>query len=266
MRYERHIVQYLPECAEFDPQLAYRLKPGRCRFHNREYDHEIVVNSAGMRDREEALDGAADRRRGRLVRDGLGRGAVGDRAAAVLGELTGEKTLERRRALATARRARCCCCARSTSPAAHTLVIQYCENDFIENARFVRADGRLPTMAAARVRARSSRDHLADDALLARASTCGDVLPLLWWAARGGDGSPTGCATAPSRRACSCDVLAPRFEPARRPLRVIVFEAMYTRRRSARASARSSRELARAARSCRPGSSELPGDRPDARS
>src|SRR2546426_1401222 len=52
MRFERHIVQYLPECAEFDPRLAYRLEPGHCRFSNREYDDEIVVNSAGMRDRE----------------------------------------------------------------------------------------------------------------------------------------------------------------------------------------------------------------------
>src|SRR5262249_39758267 len=92
MRFERHIVQYLPEGAEFDPHLAYRLKPGRCRFTNREYDHEIPVDSAGMRDREDALV------RPRIVVTGdsfaMGWGVAQDETlAARLAALTGEKTL-----------------------------------------------------------------------------------------------------------------------------------------------------------------------------
>ena len=54
MGFERHILQFLPECARFDPQLGYRLKPGHCRFQNPEYDHDMFVNPAGLRDREEA--------------------------------------------------------------------------------------------------------------------------------------------------------------------------------------------------------------------
>ena len=44
--------------------------------------------------------------------------------------------------------------------AAHTLVIRYCENDFIENARFVKARGRLATMASGEYQT-TVAEHLA---------------------------------------------------------------------------------------------------------
>jgi lysophospholipase L1-like esterase len=39
----------------FDPGLFYTLRPGSCRFSNREYDTTLHVNSQGLRDDEEAL-------------------------------------------------------------------------------------------------------------------------------------------------------------------------------------------------------------------
>jgi hypothetical protein len=54
-RIDRKIIQYLPECARYDGELSYTLKPGTCRFQNREFDVEYRINSAGLRDDESSL-------------------------------------------------------------------------------------------------------------------------------------------------------------------------------------------------------------------
>lgn len=53
--YERNMIQYLPECARYDAELGYTLKPGICRFTNREFDVECRINSIGVRDDEASL-------------------------------------------------------------------------------------------------------------------------------------------------------------------------------------------------------------------
>ncbi|HKA13468.1 MAG TPA: hypothetical protein VKH41_00500 [Myxococcota bacterium] len=221
MRFERHILQYLPECAEFDPTLAYRLKPGRCRFHNREYDVEIVVNSAGLRDREEALD------RPRIVVTGdsfaVGWGVAQEETlSAVLAGLTGEKTLNAAQpSYGTAREM--LLLRKLDLSAAHTLVIQYCENDFIENARFLKRNGQLSTMAPDEYQA-TVEQHLGDTRYYP-GKHLRHLLPLFWWAARGGD---------PTDYVRDCTIEAPTFVRVldraglrAGPLRVIAFEAMY---------------------------------------
>ena len=55
MNTERAIPQYLPDCARFDAELGYTMRPGHCRFTNREFSVAIAVNSKGMRDDEAAL-------------------------------------------------------------------------------------------------------------------------------------------------------------------------------------------------------------------
>jgi hypothetical protein len=55
MHWERSIVQYEPRCTRFDAELAYTLRPGRCRFANREFDVQLAINSLGVRDEERAL-------------------------------------------------------------------------------------------------------------------------------------------------------------------------------------------------------------------
>jgi hypothetical protein len=44
-----------PKCSRFDEQVLYTLRPGQCRFTNREFDTHFRINSAGLRDEEEAL-------------------------------------------------------------------------------------------------------------------------------------------------------------------------------------------------------------------
>jgi hypothetical protein len=56
LHHDRTLVQAMPECARYDPGLFYTLKPGSCRFKMREFDVEIRVNSAGLRDDEESLE------------------------------------------------------------------------------------------------------------------------------------------------------------------------------------------------------------------
>ncbi|MEM7037026.1 MAG: hypothetical protein AAF570_08620 [Bacteroidota bacterium] len=54
--YDQQVIQYLPECAEYDSLLFYRLKPGSCTFSNREFSTTLHINSAGFRDDEASLD------------------------------------------------------------------------------------------------------------------------------------------------------------------------------------------------------------------
>jgi hypothetical protein len=55
LAHDRNLIQAMPCCARFDPELFYTLKPGRFRFRNREFDDEFDVNSLGLRDTEAAL-------------------------------------------------------------------------------------------------------------------------------------------------------------------------------------------------------------------
>ena len=221
VRYERHIVQYLPECAEFEPQLGYRLKPGRCRFHNREFDHEIFVNSTGMRDREEALVRPAIVVTGDSIAMGWGV-AQSETLSAVLAELTGAKTLDA--AISSYGTAREMILLRRVDlSAAHTLVLQYCENDYVENSAFLRNGARLPTMDEDTYRG-LVRAHHADTRYWP-GKHLRHLLPLLGWAARGHQ-------SGPEPRDCAVDarVFLDVLDRAglQGPLRVVAFEATYT--------------------------------------
>jgi hypothetical protein len=55
LAHDRNLIQAMPCCAQFDPQLFYTLRPGRFHFENREFDDEFDVNTLGLRDAEGAL-------------------------------------------------------------------------------------------------------------------------------------------------------------------------------------------------------------------
>ncbi len=57
LRHDRVMAQALPECAVYDPGLFYTLRPGSCRFRNREFDTTLRINSMGVRDTEDTLKG-----------------------------------------------------------------------------------------------------------------------------------------------------------------------------------------------------------------
>jgi len=52
---DRKIIQWLPECGQYDGQLGYTLRPGRCTFSNPEFKIECRINSLGVRDDEVSL-------------------------------------------------------------------------------------------------------------------------------------------------------------------------------------------------------------------
>jgi hypothetical protein len=220
MGFERHILHFLPECAEFDPQLGYSLKPGHCRFQNPEYDHDIFVNSAGLRDREEALDRPAIVVTGDSFAMGWGV-AQSETLSAVLAELTGERTLNAARpSYGTAREMLLLSLLDLT--AAHTLVIQYCENDYTENTVLLRDPGWLRTMTPETYRAMVAQ-HLGATRYWP-GKHLRHMLPLLWWSARGDvPPEPRDC---PIDARVFLDVLDRAKLPG--PLRVVAFEATYT--------------------------------------
>ena len=55
--FDARMIQVLPECARYDTQLVYTLKPGHCIFRNREFSTDVYVNSLGLRDDEDSLKG-----------------------------------------------------------------------------------------------------------------------------------------------------------------------------------------------------------------
>jgi len=48
--HDRQVLQCKPECAQFDPDLFYRLRPGMHQFNNREFKTQFTVSNAGFRD------------------------------------------------------------------------------------------------------------------------------------------------------------------------------------------------------------------------
>ncbi|HEY5604582.1 MAG TPA: hypothetical protein VIM41_15880 [Gammaproteobacteria bacterium] len=55
-RFDRNVIQVMPECAQYDPYVTYLLKPGECLFENREFSTKYHINSLGLRDDEESLE------------------------------------------------------------------------------------------------------------------------------------------------------------------------------------------------------------------
>jgi hypothetical protein len=53
----RNLVQFDESCARYDPVVTYTLKPGTCTFDNLEFTTELHVNRLGLRDGNDALAG-----------------------------------------------------------------------------------------------------------------------------------------------------------------------------------------------------------------
>ncbi|MCK6451602.1 MAG: hypothetical protein L6R19_12215 [Alphaproteobacteria bacterium] len=150
MRKDRRIVQYLADCAVWDPEVTYTLKPGaRCVVANREHAVEYAANRAGLRDDDAAL---ADPR---IVVLGdshaIGWGvAAGETFAKALGRDLGMVVLNAAMSsYGTAREL--ALYQRLKLDGVKALVIQYCDNDYEENQRLA-ARGSLDITPEARYR------------------------------------------------------------------------------------------------------------------
>jgi len=131
---ERNIIQLDPDCARFDPEVLYTLRPGTFTFSNREFRTTYHVNSLGMRDSEDALQGPEVLVAGDSY--AMGWGVEQDETfAALIRKTTGLRTLDTAiSSYATVREM--LLLDRVDRSKARFLVLQYCRNDFEENARF----------------------------------------------------------------------------------------------------------------------------------
>lgn len=156
-RTDRKIVQYLPECGRYDEGLSYTLKPGTCRFKNREFDVEYRINSAGLRDDESSL-ASPD-----IIVLGdshaMGWGVEQQQTfAALIEQQTGMKVLNAAiSSYGTAREMKMLC--RLDRANLKYVIIQYTDNDILENREYSKHGNQLPIMS------RDEYDRLVADHL-----------------------------------------------------------------------------------------------------
>jgi hypothetical protein len=144
-RYEMNSIQYTAECAKFDPDLGYTLRPGKCIFSDYEFSTKYTINSLGVRDTEEALHSP------QMV-------VVGDSYAMGWGveqNDTFAKIIEAKTGLTVLN---CSCSSYGTAremmllkkvkrDRLKYLIIQYCRNDYEENLSFLNNGNKLVTMS-----------------------------------------------------------------------------------------------------------------------
>ena len=144
---DRSMIQLLPECARWDPDLGYTLRPGRCSFENTEYRTTLLVNRLGVRDSEKALAEPE------LVVLGdsfaLGWGVEGDETfAARLAKMTGLRVLNTGVAsYGTVRELKIL--SKVDRSRLRTIVWQFCNNDYRENEAYAKDGNRLATLPEA---------------------------------------------------------------------------------------------------------------------
>lgn len=141
----RNLVTMSEECGAWDADVTYLLKPGGCTFSNTEYRTTIRVNSAGLRGGDEALRAPEVIVLGDSYAMGWG---VEEQEAfpALLAASTGRRTLNAGIAsFGTVRELKLL--SRLDLSRLSTLLIQFCNNDYVENEAWVRDGGRLPTLS-----------------------------------------------------------------------------------------------------------------------
>jgi hypothetical protein len=141
--FNRALIQFDPRCARYDPGITYTLRPGTCTFGNIEFRNTYRINHVGTRDEEAALDAPA------IIVLGdshaMGWGVDQDQAVPqLLARKTGLKVLNAAvSSYGTAREMMLL--DRLDTSDLRVLIIQYTDNDVIENRAF-RRNRRLPIM------------------------------------------------------------------------------------------------------------------------
>ena len=185
----------MPECAHYDKNLTYRLRPGHCLFYGREFESiDISINSLGVRDDEASL----------LVPEII---VVGDSFAMGWGvqqsetfaqlieDQTGLRVLNA--AVASYGTVREMAILKDVDKSTlRYLIVQYCDNDYRENKTYFAHDSNLP------IRSEATYLSLVEEHLQSRSYYYGKhTLGLLESSAR-------------SIGRDIVDVLVPRGEPA----------------------------------------------------
>lgn len=142
---QKSVISFEPECARYDLYVTYTLKPGTCTFSNREFTNRFHINSLGLRDDEASL------RAPEII-------VVGDSFAMGWGvdqEETFAQIIERTTGLVvlnagiasfgTVREMRLL--DRLDTSKLKYLVVQYHDNDWMENTTFAANNNHLPIMS-----------------------------------------------------------------------------------------------------------------------
>ncbi len=153
----REVIQASAQCARWDEELSYTLRPGQCRFSNVEFSTEYRINQTGLRDDRSSLVGP------QVI-------VLGDSHAMGWGveqEETFAQLLERSTDLrvlnaaissyGTAREM--LMLRRLDTSQLRLLVVQYGQNDFHENGSFLGTDGESKRQPPKRFK-RSVDQHL----------------------------------------------------------------------------------------------------------
>jgi hypothetical protein len=134
-RFDRNTIQVMPECATYDERVTYRLKPGRCTFANREFRNEFSINRMGVRDDDASLSGPETIVLGDSVTMGWGVEQA-ECYPAVFERLTGRRTLNAGVSSFGTVRA-LTFFDRFDHTGLRTVVLQYSDNDYVENRHFL---------------------------------------------------------------------------------------------------------------------------------
>lgn len=154
---DRHSIQFSPECARFDENLGYTLKPGQCTFSGREFSNRYLVNSQGVRDDEKSLEHP------RIIMTGdsfaMGWGVNQEETyAEKIKQKTGLRVLNAAiSSYGTAREM--AMIRRVPADKLQYLIIQYCGNDYEENKAFYLDKNVLKTMSEAEYRQFAELDN-----------------------------------------------------------------------------------------------------------
>ena len=139
--HDTYFIQQEEDMAQYDSTLFYTLKPGKFTFYNREFSTPYVVNSIGVRDDEASLNYPKIV----MVGDsyGMGWGVDQDKTYASLVEKElGVKVLNTAiSSYGTPREMKML--DRVKTDSLDYLVIQYCPNDYIEIAEYIRHNHQL---------------------------------------------------------------------------------------------------------------------------
>ncbi len=141
----RHNIQFSPNCARFDKNLGYILKPGHCIHSSIEFSNSYFINSIGVRDDELSLDHPEIIVSGDSFAMGWGVNQE-ETFAQLLEQKTGMRVLNASvSSYGTAREM--IMLKRVPTDKLKYLIIQYCGNDFGENKSFFLDHNVLQTMS-----------------------------------------------------------------------------------------------------------------------
>jgi hypothetical protein len=157
-RQTRHVIQFLPNCAEYDERVTYRMKAGSCKFSNLEFDTNVNIYEKKRVDSSEIGVTEDNWKQSKCLIDFLGDSHTfgwGVEAKETFAYLTAKKLGCSYRnfgvsSYGTAREFLAYSRHQKPKVKKHFIVLQYSENDLDENIEFFKNSGNLKILPEAK--------------------------------------------------------------------------------------------------------------------